>query len=117
TDQLRLKSQQAQREALDKFAGEKLTLALSGYAASFVRWKEANAELETLRTEARERLREAESLQLALEEIDGLDPQPGEDEALKAEAVKLANVEELRAAATLAHQALVAEEFTDSPDA
>ena len=57
----------AQREALDKFAGEKLTLALSGYAASFVRWKEANAELETLRTEARERLREAESLRRDLQ--------------------------------------------------
>ncbi|TJY70684.1 DNA repair protein RecN [Arthrobacter sp. CAU 1506] len=117
TDQLRLKSQQAQREALDKFAGPALSEALTGYAGSFVRWKEAKAELETLRTEARERLREAEALQLALEEIDGLDPQPGEDDALKAVAVKLANVEELRAAATLAHQALVAEEFTDSPDA
>ncbi|MFT4471547.1 DNA repair protein RecN [Arthrobacter sulfonylureivorans] len=117
TDQLRLKSQQAQREALDKFAGPALSEALTGYAGSFVRWKEAKAELETLRTEARERLREAEALQLALEEIDGLDPQPGEDDALKAVAVKLANVEELRAAATLAHQALVAEEFTDSLDA
>jgi DNA repair protein RecN (Recombination protein N) len=117
TDQLRLKSQQAQREALDKFAGAALAQALALYAASFVRWKEAKAELETLRTEARERLREAEALQLALEEIDGLDPQPGEDNALKAVAVKLANVEELRAAATVAHQALVAEEFTDSPDA
>jgi DNA repair protein RecN (Recombination protein N) len=117
TDQLRLKSQQAQREALDKFAGAALSQALTGYAASFVRWKEAKAELETLRAEARERLREAEALQLALEEIDGLDPQPGEDDALKAVAVKLANVEELRAAATVAHQALVAEEFTDSPDA
>jgi len=38
TDQLRLKSQQAQREALDKFAGAALAQALAPYAASFARW-------------------------------------------------------------------------------
>ena len=46
-----------------------------------------------------------------------MDPQPGEDEALKAEAVKLANVEELRIAATTAHQALIAEDFGEDGDA
>ncbi|MFD1213159.1 DNA repair protein RecN, partial [Arthrobacter sp. GCM10027362] len=118
SDQLRLKSQAAQREALDKFAGPALAAALAAYQASYHRWREATAELGTLRTEARERLREAESLQLALEEIDGVDPQPGEDEDLKAEALKLANVEQLRAAAVLAHQALVAEEdYGESSDA
>ena len=80
--------------------GAALAQALTAYAGRLVRWKEAKAELETLRTEARERLREAEHCRLALEEIDGVDPQPGEDNALKAVAVKLANVEELRAAAT-----------------
>lgn len=118
SDQLRLKSQAAQREALDKFAGPALAQALAAYQGSYHRWRDASGELEALRTAARERLREAESLQLALEEIDGVDPQPGEDEALKAEALKLANVEQLRAAATLAHQALVAEEdYGESSDA
>ncbi|EMY33063.1 DNA repair protein RecN [Arthrobacter crystallopoietes BAB-32] len=117
SDQLRLKSQAAQREALDKFAGNKLAKPLAAYRKAYGRWREAARELQTLRTEARERLREAEALQLALEEIDRIDPQPGEDEALKAEATKLANVEQLRAAAQLAHQALVAEEFTESGDA
>ena len=51
--------------------------------------------------------------EVALAEIDAVDPQPGEDESLKAEAVKLANVEELRIAATTAHQALIAEDFGD----
>ncbi len=46
-----------------------------------------------------------------------MDPQPGEDESLKAEAVKLANVEELRIAATTAHQALIAEDFGEDGDA
>lgn len=118
SDQLRLKSQVAQREALDKFAGPALAAALAAYQDSYHRWREAAAELDALRTAARERLREAESLQLALEEIDGVDPQPGEDEALKAEAMKLANVEQLRAAAVLAHQALIAEdEYGESSDA
>jgi DNA repair protein RecN (Recombination protein N) len=118
SDQLRLKSQAAQREALDKFAGAALAQALAAYQGSYHRWRDASAELDALRTAARERLREAESLQLALEEIDDVDPQPGEDEALKAEALKLANVEQLRAAATLAHQALVAEEdYGESSDA
>ena len=55
--------------------------------------------------------------EVALAEIDAVDPQPGEDESLKAEAVKLANVEELRIAATTAHQALIAEDFGDGSDA
>ena len=46
-----------------------------------------------------------------------MDPQPGEDESLKAEAVKLANVEELRIAANTAHQALIAEDYGDEGDA
>jgi DNA repair protein RecN (Recombination protein N) len=117
SEQLRLKSQSAQREALDKFGGPKLAKALAAFRQSYDRWRQATAELQSLRTEARERLREAESLQLALEEIDGIDPQPGEDLVLKAEATKLANVEQLRAAAQLAHQALIAEEFADSGDA
>jgi DNA repair protein RecN (Recombination protein N) len=117
SDQLRLRSQSAQREALDKFAGPKLAKPLAAYRKAYGRWREASGELQTLRSEARERLREAEALQLALEEIDRVDPQPGEDELLKAEATKLANVEQLRAAALLAHQALVAEEFTETGDA
>jgi DNA repair protein RecN (Recombination protein N) len=117
SEQLRLKSQSAQREALDKFGGPKLAKALTAFRQSYERWRQATAELQSLRTETRERLREAESLQLALEEIDGIDPQPGEDLVLKAEATKLANVEQLRAAAQLAHQALIAEEFADSGDA
>lgn len=115
--QIRLKSPVAQREALDKFAGESLAAALGSYQELYAHWKSSQAELDELRSAARERLREAESLEVALAEIDAVDPQPGEDESLKAEAVKLANVEELRIAATTAHQALIAEDFGDGNDA
>ena len=117
SDQIRLKSPVAQRGALDKFAGEALAGTLASYKELYAHWNASQAELNGLRSAARERLREAESLQAALAEIDAVDPQPGEDEALKAEAVKLANVEELRIAASTAHQALIAEDFGEEADA
>jgi DNA repair protein RecN (Recombination protein N) len=117
SDQIRLKSPVAQRGALDKFAGESLAGTLAGYQDLYAHWHASQGELDSLRSAARERLREAESLQVALAEIDAVDPQPGEDDALKAEAVKLANVEELRIAASTAHQALIAEDFGEEADA
>ncbi|GAA2176655.1 DNA repair protein RecN [Arthrobacter parietis] len=117
SDQLRLRSAAAQREALDKFGGPELAAALAAYQGTYRRWREVSASLEALRSAERDRLREAESLQSALEEIDAVDPQPNEDEALKAEAMKLGNVEELRTAAAAAHQALVSGEFPESGDA
>lgn len=117
SDQLRLKSAAAQREALDKYAGGSLAGVLGAYRTGYARWKDAAAELANLRDQARDRLREAEYLSAALEEIDAVDPQPGEDEALKAEAMRLNNVEELRAAAVMAHEALIAGDFSDGSDA
>jgi DNA repair protein RecN (Recombination protein N) len=117
SDQIRLKSPVAQRAALDKFAGEGLAGILGPYQELHAHWKASQQELDSLRNAARERLREAESLEAALAEIDAVDPQPGEDESLKAEAVKLANVEELRIAATSAHEALIAEDFGEGSDA
>ena len=117
SEQIRLKSPVAQRGALDKFAGDSFAATLGKYQELHAHWKSSQGELDELRSAARERLREAESLEAALAEIDAVDPQPGEDESLKAEAVKLANVEELRIAATTAHQALIAEDFGDGNDA
>ncbi len=117
SDQIRLKGAVAQRGALDKFAGETLAGPLANYQGLYNHWKSIQSELAALRSAARDRLREAESLEAALAEIDDVDPQPGEDELLKAEAVKLANVEELRIAASTAHQALIAEDFGETGDA
>lgn len=117
SDQIRLKGAAAQRGALDKFAGDALAGPLASYQALYSHWKASQAELENLRSAARDRLRESESLEAALAEITTVDPQPGEDESLKAEAVKLANVEELRIAANTAHQALIAEDYGDAGDA
>ncbi|AUZ86974.1 DNA repair protein RecN, partial [Arthrobacter agilis] len=117
SDQLRLKGAPAQRQALDKFGGKPVEEALRDYADAFRRWRDALAERDRLRSEARERLREAEGLEAALTEIGDLDPQPGEDAALKAESMRLGNLEELRTAALVAHQALVSEDIGASADA
>ncbi len=120
SDQIRLKNPAAQRVALDKFAAE----ALKGFSATqktyrsvFERWRATGAELLALRSASRERLREAESLATALAEIDTVAPLPAEDELLKAQAVKLGNVEELRKATLGAHEALSAADYGDGLDA
>lgn len=117
SDQLRLRSAVAQRESLDKFGGPELAAALAAYQDTFDTWKAATTELEEITSASRERAREAEALQAALEEIDAVDPRPGEDEELKAEAQKLSNVEGLRAAAVTAHGALTGDEFSEEPNA
>ncbi|MCC9144978.1 MULTISPECIES: DNA repair protein RecN [unclassified Arthrobacter] len=117
TDQLRLKSAAAQREALDKYAGAPLAAELGAYREDYARWRAAAKELSELRDQARDRLREAEYLTAALEEIEAVDPQPGEDDSLKAEAMRLSNLEELRTAAVSAHAALIADDFADGGDA
>lgn len=117
TDQLRLKSAAAQREALDKYAGAPLAAELGSYREDYARWRAAAKELAELRDQARDRLREAEYLTASLEEIEAVDPQPGEDETLKSEAMRLGNLEELRTAAAGAHAALIADDFADGGDA
>ncbi|EMQ98169.1 DNA repair protein RecN [Paeniglutamicibacter gangotriensis] len=111
TDQMRLKGAVTQRAALDKFAGAPLGKVLATYKEAFEKWGASSTELAELQAASRERIREAESLQVALEEIDAVDPQPGEDSELKTQSLKLTNVEELRANADAAHEALNSEAF------
>lgn len=121
SDQLRLKSAAAQRAALDRYAGEEFAAALESYRAGYQDYLAKRDELEEITTNERERRREAEQLQQALEQIDEADPQPGEDAALKEESLKLENVEGLREAARSAQQALsgpdAAETAVDAPNA
>ena len=106
SDQLRLKSSARQREALDRFAGTAAAKHLADYRGSWHRLREVGAVLDDITRRARERAQEAELLRLGLAEIERVDPQPGEDAALRAEATRLAHSEELRQAAETAHLAL-----------
>lgn len=110
SDQLRLRSQSAQRDAVDRFAGEALRTAMSEYREVFRRWTESTARLEQLTRDAESRRREADELRAAVVEIDAVQPVAGEDERLKSAIERLANSDDLRRAAHEAHEALSAED-------
>ncbi len=105
-DQWRLRRADEHREVLDAFGGPELAASLEAYRTVHAELGAVEAELEALREAAAERAREAETLRLGLERIEEVDPQPGEDEALRAESGRLGHAEELRAAAGAAHDVL-----------
>ena len=106
SDQHRLHRPTAQREALDRFAGDPLAAVLERYRPAHQRLRSAQSRLEELRTHAQERARELDLLQHGLAEIAAVEPVEGEDEALRAEESRLAHGEALVRAADVAHAAL-----------
>lgn len=116
SDQIRLKSTTAQREALDRFAGEELARLLERYSDVFARWQFGQGELDVLVAERDRRAAEAADLRAAIDEISAADPQRGEDVALADRAERLTNLEDLRFAAVQAHEAISAEARDDGQD-
>lgn len=110
SEQLRLRSAVAQRDALDRFGGAPIATALEAYATAFARWRELDAEIADITENRDRRAEEATRLREALALIEATAPEPGEDIELTARAERLANAEDLRLAATLAHNALSNEE-------
>jgi DNA repair protein RecN (Recombination protein N) len=117
SDQVRLRSASAQRDALDRFAGAELTEVLTDFQHAYHRWHANQTDLDLLVTEQDRRAREAEDLRLAIAEIETAAPQRGEDDELASRAERLGNLEELRLAAAQARELVSAEESTDdTPD-
>lgn len=106
SDQQRLLQPGRQRAALDRFAGDDVAKPLRAYTAAYRRHREVSSLLEELTTRSRERAQEADMLRFGLEEIEKVDPKPGEDELLATEEQRLAHADALRTAATTAHEAL-----------
>ena len=115
SDQHRLLRPEAQRDALDSYAGAALRDVLARYGSVFTRLRAVEAELRDVLGSARERAREADLLRLGLEEIEAVDPQPGEEEALATEESRLGFADTLRTAAEEAREALSSD--GDSADA
>ncbi|MGZ4577194.1 MAG: DNA repair protein RecN [Mycobacterium sp.] len=103
-DQLRLMRPEEQRGALDRFA--KSGPALERYRKLRDAWLTARRDLIDRRNRMRELALESDRLNFALNEIDTVDPQPGEDDALVADIVRLSELDTLREAAVTAHTAL-----------
>ena len=110
SDQHHLLRAQAQREALDRYAGDVVGGLLERWAAAYGRLAEIEATLADLLTRSRERAREADLLRFGLGEIEAVAPQPGEDEELAAEEGRLGHADTLRTAAEQAREALSSEE-------
>jgi DNA repair protein RecN (Recombination protein N) len=109
SEQVRLRSASAQREALDRFGGVDLSSALHSYQHAYRQWKADAAELVELTTARDARALEADELRVAVSEIEALAPQPGEDEALATLAERLTHTEDLRVALLTAREALSSE--------
>jgi DNA repair protein RecN (Recombination protein N) len=115
SDQLRLRTAAAQRDALDRFGGDTVQSARDTYRRAYEHWRAIDRQLAELTGDRDARAREAEELRAQLDEIEQAAPQPGEDAELAARAERLANAEELRLAAATAHDALSGE--GEVPDA
>jgi DNA repair protein RecN (Recombination protein N) len=107
-DQLRLMRPEEQRGALDRFAGA--GPALERYRKLRDAWLSARRDLFDRRDRARELAQEADRLKFALNEIDAVDPRPGEDDALVADILRLSELDTLREAAATARAALLVDD-------
>ncbi len=116
SDQVRLRSATAQREALDRFAGEKLSTVIDDYQGSYRGWQAGQGELDVLVAEGDRRSREAEDLRAAIAEIEQVAPLRGEDVELSERAERLGNLEELRLSASNALEAVSAPPTDDGLD-
>ena len=115
SDQIRLKSETAQREALDRFAGPELAHVLDQYQEAFADFVSLSERRDRLRTQSDARATEAEEVRHALAEIEAIAPLSGEDKSLSDTVTRLTNQEDLRQAAAMAKQALTADESSLDP--
>ncbi|MBP1242167.1 DNA repair protein RecN (Recombination protein N) [Frigoribacterium sp. PvP120] len=106
SEQIRLKSAQAQRAAVDAHGGAALAEAATSYRSAYDAWQAARAELDEITRDREARRAEAESLREAIDEIEAVSPVAGELDELDATAERLSNSEDLRLAAGLAHEIL-----------
>ena len=106
SDQQRLLAPARQRAALDRFGGAALGERLAAYRTAYGRLREVERALDEITAHARERAQEADLLRHGITEIEAVSPSAGEWEALSAESSRLAYAEQLRTAASEAHDAL-----------
>jgi DNA repair protein RecN (Recombination protein N) len=103
-DQLRLMRPDEQRGALDRFAA--VGARLERYRKLRDAWQSARRDLVDRSNRARELAREADRLKFALNEIDTVNPESGEDDALITDIRRLSELDALREVAIGARVAL-----------
>lgn len=103
-DQLRLMRPDEQRAALDRFVD--VEKQLKRYRKLREEWVAARRDLVDRTQRARELAQEADQLKFALNEIDTVAPQPGEDDGLVGDIQRLSELDSVREAAQTARAAL-----------
>lgn len=111
SDQIRLKSPVAQREALDRYAGKTLVTALEAYSNLYTQWKHLTKEIDDIRNNQLARQREFEDLQVFVKDYEKVTPERNEDETLRIETDKLSNLEGIQEAASAAMQLLSSDDY------
>ena len=106
SDQIRLTKPAQQRTLLDRFGGAEVATALRAYHDVWERVNDLAKRIDALTSDSAARERELEHLQRVVAGYDALSPQPGEDDALTEESLRLQHSEALYAAAMAAHTAL-----------
>ncbi|XCB30161.1 DNA repair protein RecN [Arcanobacterium hippocoleae] len=110
-DQIRLVSKSEHRQALDEFANLQKTQAFHEYYAKWIEYRELSNKLETERENAAAIGTERLALEALVKRVESVAPQPGEDDELRAQAVRLDNVEVLREALARSVQLLEGDEY------
>ncbi|MCL6549574.1 MAG: DNA repair protein RecN [Acidothermus cellulolyticus] len=105
-DQIRLRSPSAQRAALDAFGDSEHQRILCEYRETYREHSEAASRLDALRSETAQRMREAEMLRFALDELRRARVEPDEAARLVRDIERLAHADELAEALHTAHDAL-----------
>ncbi|MEV6140452.1 DNA repair protein RecN [Nocardia sp. NPDC051990] len=113
-DQLRLQRPEQQLSALDQFAADTVGPLLRKYQVQRRSWLDARNELLERTAHSREIALEADRLKHSLSEIDAIAPEPGEDVRIVDEVRRLSDLDSLREAAAIAHDALAGP--ADSPE-
>ncbi|GAA3673607.1 MULTISPECIES: DNA repair protein RecN [Yimella] len=117
SDQWRLQRPDQHRAVLDDFGGAPLRKAGDRYATVYLGRQQVRRELNELTTKARDRAMRLDQLTTALEEIESVDPQPGEDVALAEESSRLEHLDALMLAAGGAHEAISGSDDLDDRSA
>lgn len=108
SDQQRLRSLAAQRDALDEYG--QLQDQVLAYQQAFAQFRELKARHERLQSSTGQDRARVEELTSLLATYERLNPQPGEIAELGQLIDRLSNVDNLRVAATMAHEALSPED-------
>ncbi|MEW6870448.1 DNA repair protein RecN [Trueperella pyogenes] len=106
SDQLKLRSETQQRRALDSFGGAQLAKVRTEYDAAWAALGQAEETLAQFRADMRRAATEILALETLVKRVDAVEPRLGEEEELKARALALENIEDLRSAMSGAALAL-----------